>query len=231
ENGFLYYGPRKYHTIFLTQVERMEPLTAKKLFDLVAAGGRVFCIESYPEKSCGWNNYRQRDKELQDWINKLKAYPDRFILLKKPKNNFTGWFKTIQEKYKISPYVHINSPNPFLSQVRYQANETEILIFINSNTTDNYEITIVPASDIVSGKQAWIWDPATGERYRLPANGHSIKLDMGPADLTLLVFDKEKSGLLHTSTKKGNDQSIDIKNPWSLTGNHIDGRTIQREMN
>ena len=231
ENGFLYYGPRKYHTIFLTQVERMEPLTAKKLFDLVASGGRVFCIESYPEKSCGWNNHQQRDKELQEWINKSKAYPDRFILLKKPKNNFTGWFKAIQEKYKINPYVHIDSPNPFLSQVRYQAKETEILVFINSGTNDNYEITIVPSADMVSGKQAWIWDPATGERYMLTTNGNSIKLDMGPADLKLLVFDKEKIGFLNKSTKKGNEQSIEIKNPWSLTGHHIDGRTIKREMN
>ena len=41
ENGFLYYGPRKYHTIFLTQVERMEPATAEKLFDFVTTGGRV----------------------------------------------------------------------------------------------------------------------------------------------------------------------------------------------
>ena len=32
---------------------------------------------------------------------------------------------------------------------------------------DNYEITIVPSTDMVSGKQAWIWDPATGERYML----------------------------------------------------------------
>jgi hypothetical protein len=66
----------------------MGPATAKKLFDLVESGGRVFCIESYPEKSCGWNNHQQRDEELQEWINKSKAYPDRFILLKKPKKNF-----------------------------------------------------------------------------------------------------------------------------------------------
>src|SRR4030095_7621493 len=164
-------------------------------------------------------------------IHKSKAYRDRFILLKKPKNNFTGWFKAVQEKYKINPYVRIDSPNPFLSQVRYQAKETEILIFINSNTNDNYEIQIIPSADMVSGKQAWIWDPAMGERYTLTTNAGSIKLDMGPADLKLLVFDKEKNSSLHRSTRKGNEQSIEIGNPWYVTGNHIDGRTIKREMN
>jgi len=84
---------------------------------------------------------------------------------------------------------------------------------------------------MVSGKQGWTWDPATGERFMLATNGHSIKLEMGPADLKLLVFDKEKTGSLSPLTKKGNEPGIEIKNPWSLTGNHIDGRTIKREMN
>jgi hypothetical protein len=231
ENGFLYYGPRKYHTIFLTQVERMEPTTAEKLFDLVTSGGRVFCIDSYPEKSSGWNNHQQRDKELQGWINKSKAYTDRFMLLKKPENNFTEWFRTIQEKYKITPYVRIDSPNPFVSQVRYQAKETEILFFINSSLNDTYEITIAPSTDISSGKQMWMWDPGTGERINVGANDKSIKLEMGPADLKLLVFDKEKKGSLYKPAKTSSTKRIELRTSWSLTGKHINGTTLQHEIN
>ena len=76
ENGFLYYGPRKYRNIFLTQVERMQPATAKKLFGLVSSGGRVFCIESYPETSSGLNSHLQTDKELQNWVARSKVYTD-----------------------------------------------------------------------------------------------------------------------------------------------------------
>ena len=231
ENGFLYYGPRKYHTIFLTQVERMEPATAERLFDLVTSGGRVFCIESYPEKSSGWNNHQQRDKELQSWINKSKAYADRFILLKKPENNFIEWFRTIQEKYKISPYVHIDPPNPFVSQVRYQAKEKEILIFINSSLNDSYDITIAPSTDISSGKQIWMWDPGTGERFNVGTNDKSIKLEMGPADLKVLVFDKEKKGSLYKPAKTSSTKRIELRNSWSLTGKHINGTTLQYEIN
>ena len=230
QNSFLHYGPRKYHTIFLTQVERMEPATAKKIFDLVASGGRVFCIEVYPDKSPGLKNHVQRDDELRDWISKSKTFTDRFILLKKPDNNFTGWFKDIQEKYKITPYVHVDAPNPFLSQVRYQANETEILFVTNSSLHDSYDIEIVPSTDISSGKQTWTWDAETGERYRMDMNGSPIKLEMGPADLKVLVFDKEKKGASYRPPRRDNVKSIELKNSWSLTGNHVNGTTIKREI-
>ena len=65
---------------------------------------------------------------MQEWVIKMKNYPDRFILLEKPDKDFTGWYKIIQEKYKITPYVSIDSPNPFITQVRYQAKDTEILL-------------------------------------------------------------------------------------------------------
>jgi hypothetical protein len=230
ENGFLNYGPRKYHTIFLTQVERMEPSTAKKLFGFVSSGGRVFCIESYPGKSSGLNNYPQRDKELENWIARSKVYTDRFILLEKPENNFTGWFRMIQEKYKIAPYVRIDSPNPFLSQVRYQVNDTEILFLTNSSLQDDHKITIVPSPDISSGKQTWIWDPETGERFSISTNNKSIKLEMSRADLKVLVFDKEKEGASYKPAKMADMRSIELKSSWSLTGDHINGKTITAEI-
>ena len=230
ENGFLCYGPRKYHTVFLTQVETMEPSTAKKLFGFVSSGGRVFCIESYPGKSSGLNNHLQRDKELENWIARSKVYTDRFIFLEKPGNNFTAWFRTIQEKYKISPYVRIDSPNPFLSQVRYQANDTEILFLTNSSLQDDHKITIAPSPDMSSGKQTWIWDPETGERYSISTNNKSIKIEMSRSDLKVLVFDKEKGGAAYKPAKTADAGSIELQSSWSLTGDHINGKTMTAEI-
>jgi hypothetical protein len=230
KNGFLHYGPRKYHTVFLTQVERMEPATAKKLFDLVSSGGRIFCIESYPHKSPGLQNYLRRDNELRNWIEKLKTYAEHFIFLKKPDSNFIEWFRAIQEKYKITPYLQIDSPNPFLSQVRYQAKDIEILFLINSSLNHNYDIQLVPSKDISSGKQTWMWDPETGKRRRLSPNEGSLKLEMGPSDLKVLVFDKDKNGVSYPPAKRDILKCTELKNPWSLTGIHINGTTINREI-
>ena len=36
---------------------------------------------------------KTRDKEVRDMIEKMKAIPDRFILLKKPEKDFIGWYR------------------------------------------------------------------------------------------------------------------------------------------
>ncbi|MBD0296577.1 MAG: glycoside hydrolase family 2 [Flavisolibacter sp.] len=230
QNGYLIYGQRKYRSIFLTQVESIEPLTAKNLFDFIQSGGRIFFIESFPDKAPGWKDHEQRDKEVQDWVKKIQDNSDRCIFLNKPDKDHTGWFKAIQEKYKISPYVQIDCPNKFVSQVRYQTKDVEILLFINSNANAAYEMNIAPSSSVVSGKQAWLWDAENGKRYKLTTDSGIISLDLGPADLKLLVFDKEKKGPVYKPVKRDNKTAIMIKNPWSVTGRHVNGEIITKEM-
>jgi hypothetical protein len=102
---------------------------------------------------------------------------------------------------------------------------------INSNMNDSYEITITPSLPIVSGKRAWIWDAETGERHRMiTANSRSIQLDMEPADLKLIVFDKEKKGPVFKPVEKRDKEASQVKSPWSLTGQHIDGTITTKEM-
>jgi hypothetical protein len=230
QNGYLEYNQRRYHSVFLTQVESMEPATAKKLYELAGSGGRIFFIEAYPSKAPGWNDHERRDKEVQDWINKIKGYGDRCVFLDKPEKDYTGWYKNIREKYKIDPYVQIDSPDKFITQVRYQAKDTEMVLFINSNVNASYKITIRPSKEILSGKQAWLWNAENGERYLLSSKPETITLDMGPADLKLLVFNKEKRRSAYTLQKTGSDQVIRLTNQWSLTGHHIDGNIIKAEM-
>jgi hypothetical protein len=229
-NGHLQYGPRSYSSVFLAQVESIEPNTAKKLFDLVVSGGRIFFIETFPVKAPGWKDHEMRDKEVQEWINKIKTYTDRCIFLNKPGKDYTAWFKDIQEKYDLSPYVKIDSPNKFVTQVRYQAKDVEMFLFINSNANESYELSITPSSTIVAGKQAWLWDAETGERYKITKTG-SIPLQIGPADLKLFVFDKQQKGTTWTSLNKNNLEIKKIEGSWSVKGQHINGSIITKEIN
>jgi hypothetical protein len=231
QNGFLQYGDRKYQSIFLTQVESMEPATAKKLFDFVSGGGKIFCIETFPVKAPGWKDHDAKDKEVRDWVSRMKDYTDRFIFLNKPGKDYTAWFTGIQQKYKIDPYARIDAPNKFVTQVRYQSKDVEMLLFINSNMNESYEISVNPSSAFISGKQAWLWDAATGERYKIAGSG-SIALDLGPSDLKLLVFDKEKKvpARQYEPVKTQGKLFYKSVGPWSLTGYHIDGTIIKNEM-
>jgi hypothetical protein len=88
---------------------------------------------------------------------------------------------------------------------------------------EGYEINIFPAKDIKEGKQAWIWDVTSGERYRINSNGNKITLDIGPAESILVVFDNESKGSLYKQIPAGNDRTQEIKGKWNLEFKHIDG--------
>lgn len=229
KDGYLNYGPRKYHTIFLIQVESMEPATAQKLLSFVENGGRIFCLDTYPDKSLGWSNYQQRDMEVKAAIAKLKTYTDRFILLVRPENEFIQWYKDIQSRYNITPYVTINKPDRFVTQVRYQAKEIEILYFINSSLDDAHAVDIAPTDAIGKNKQAWIWDAVSGERYRLE-NSSRISLNLGPADSVLIVFDDNQKGKTLSPQPVASNITTDAVKNWKVEFRHSDSTTKRTDM-
>ncbi|HEY4064866.1 MAG TPA: glycosyl hydrolase [Puia sp.] len=232
KDGHLQYGPRKYHTIFLIQVERMEPATAEKLYQFVASGGRIFCIDTFPQKSVGLQDYQRRDQEVLGWSNKMKAWPDRFITLKMPEKNFLQWYLDLQQQYSIMPYIHIDKPHPFVTQVRYQAGALEWLLITNSSLDDNHSITVTPAKELGAGRQAWIWDAETGERFHIGNGLSPITLDLSPADSKLLVFTKEKKGPAWSPLPTGNSQSTPPTHPGqpvTISGGGAPGAVVSHQ--
>ena len=221
--GWMHYGPRKYHTIFLVRVERMEPATVKKLHDFVVAGGRIFCVDTVPDRSVGYNDHARRDAEVQSWVNKMKAVPDRFIQLPKPEKGWLLWYRDIQQKYGLTPYVNIDNPNSLVTQVRYQRGKTEMLLFINSSTDKEHRMNLTFHKDIAAGRQAWIWDAVTGERWHIGAATAPLALELGPAESRLLVFDNEKKGPAWKPTPIAGTSGITVSNGWTAEFKHIDG--------
>jgi alpha-L-rhamnosidase len=215
---------KKYHTLFLIEVESLSPVTAEVLYHFVAGGGRIFCIETIPLKA---ESLLTPDAEVLDWVNKMKSFADRFILLKKPARDFIGWYRQIQQDYSLKPYVMIDRPNPFVNQVRYGSRHLEAIFFINSNMAEAYSLELSFAPEITAGKRPWLWDAVTGERYRLELSADKLKLDLGPADSKLIVFDKKKSGPALPLTPSGQGESL---KGWSVEWQHIDGTNSRSEM-
>ena len=233
KDGWMYYGPRKYHTIFLIRVERMEPATVRKLYDFVVSGGRIFCIDTMPDRSLGLNDRVRRDAEVQSWVSKMKAFPERFILLNVPEKNWMLWYRDVQQKYGITPYVHIDNPDPFVTQVRYQSGKTEMLLFINSSTEKEHRMNLDVHKDIAADRQAWVWDAVTGERWHIASGSSRVSLDLGPAESRLLVFDREKKGLpwkpAPAAAAAGSPLLGLTLDTWTAEFRHIDGtvRTVE----
>jgi hypothetical protein len=215
---------KKYHTLFLIEVESLSPVTAEVLYQFVAGGGRIFCIETIPIKA---GSLLAPDAEVREWVNKMKAFADRFILLKKPARDFIGWYRQIQKNYSLKPYVVIDRPNPFVSQVRYGSKHSEAIFIINSSMAEEYSLELSFAPEITAGKWPWLWDAVTGERYRLELSADKLKLHLGPADSKLIVFDKKKRGKVYNATPIG--VGVELKG-WSVEWQHIDGTNTRSEM-
>ena len=197
KNGKLCYGPKQYGTLFLLGLDSIRPETLAKLYDFVSQGGRVFCIEKIPHQSLGYHDYKQNDAKVQEWIGKLKQFPDRFVLLEKPADNdFIKWYADVQRQYGIEPYVKVENPDPFFTQNRYQGDNGEELFFLaNSHLHDPYRGRIVFTDEITAGRYPWVWDMENGKRWRIELDKEGgYTLDMGPADSLVIVFDKNKKG-------------------------------------
>jgi len=196
KNGWLCYGPRKYRTLFLVEVESMAVDTAKKLSEFVSSGGRIFCVEKEPCKSAGLKEHQEHDEEVATYVEKMKQSPDNFILLRKPEKDFVDWYQQIQQQYNIPHYLTIGKPDLYLMQNRYQTDDKrEIFFFSFAHRYNSLQTPITFSSEIVKGRQGWVWNLETGERLRLNLDSSNTRLfDFGPADSLLIVFDKNQRG-------------------------------------
>lgn len=229
KNGFMYYGPRKYKTIFLVQVDSLSVSAARKLFEFVNSGGRIFCIEAVPSKSSGWKNHDENDDEIRNIVEKMMGFTDRFVLLKKPGKDFIGWYKEIQDQYGIEPYLRIEKPNPYMMQNRYRGDDgTEVIYLVNSHISNSQRTKITFSKDIASKKYGWKWDAETGDRYRIfPDKEYSITLDMGPAESFLFVFDKNKNGSAWRPLPEEGTDEINVLNGWSAEFRHCHDGSVK----
>lgn len=230
KSGWMNYGSRKYHTLFLIEVKSILPQTAKKIYDFVKAGGRVFCIEAYPQQSLGWFNHEQNDLEVQKWITELKKYPKQFIYLAKPASNFKDWYKSVQNDYNIKPYLKIAAPNTFITQVRYQSDDAEIFIINNSSSHNSIDFDATFLPEITDKKQVWIWDAANGNKFKLNLKDRNFKIKLFPADSKIIVFNQDKDGENWQAVPEIPNHAISLKSAWQMELKHMDGTSRNEEM-
>jgi hypothetical protein len=195
KNGSMHYGPKKYNTIFLVGVDSLDTQTAQKLLDFIDTGGRIFCIESIPSKSLGWKDHEQNNREVSDLVEKMKSFPERFVLLKKPLKDFITWYGGVQKEFGIEPYLNIERPDPYVYQNRYRTDDgSEIILLVHSHIHNSHRTGISFSKGIAARKSCNLWDPETGNRYSVSlSEDYTLDLDMGPASSFIFVFERKIS--------------------------------------
>ena len=222
KNGKLCYGPKKYGTIILPEVTSMGVSTLKKLLEFVSTGGRVFCIEKYPEKSLGLKDWQNRDKEVVDLVEKLKKYKDRFILLLKPTDNrFLEWYMQVLKQYDLPHYVTIEKPNRFFMQTRFQTDDgSEMFFFQNVHKYEDYKTNVTFSKEITKGRYPWIFDPDTGDCARIYLTNDEFEMDFGPAESRVIIFNDIKTGSEWKPLPLTGESVETINNDWKVELRH-----------
>jgi hypothetical protein len=226
EDGCICYGPRKYGLLILPEISRINPGTLERILEFVSGGGKVICIEKFPEKSPGYINYRQNDRKVKDLVSRLRTYSDSFILIPKPEDRtYLEWMAQLLEEKLMPRYMEIEHTDPFLMQTRYRSDDDrDIIFFSNSSITKRQDTRVKFSEEITSGRYAWIWDPEKGERYRTEEDsGGFYSLLLGPAESRIFVFDKIKPGRKWRDIPASGKESIFLEGPWELEFIHCRG--------
>lgn len=232
KDGFLQYNSRKYHTLILVEVESMQPETAKALKRFVAGGGKLIFVAKEPYKSTGFKDYKQHDKEVNDTITSMKqAYPSRIYNISAPENDdMHAWFRMMQQRCGIVPYVKVEKPNPFISQIRHTADEKDIFFFANCHISKSFPVKLTfPYHD----RTVWLWDAETGERFIYPGvlkdHSTSISFEIEPAGSKLLIFEKNDKGKVMPELPEERADYKELKN-WNVRMEHINGNIDKRSI-
>lgn len=216
KQGSLHYNDRKYHTLILLKVETIQVMTAKALEAFAANGGKIIFVETEPYKTPGMTNFPGGDLQISQIIDRIKdSHPKQIFTVDAPGDNVLGWFANLQLQCDIEPYMQIDKPSPFVSQIRHQCKGKDIYFICNYHLDEQISMQVTfPATR----KKAWLWDMETGERSPLQGkSGNSYELNIHPATSKLIVFDEVGGDTSIPVVPSENENPLDINwQEWSV---------------
>ncbi len=220
-NGTLTYGTRSYKTLMLIDVDSMLPATAKAIKKFTDGGGKLICIEKVPHQSP--TNQKSGEEINAEIPNILKnTDPAKAGIVAAPIEDFVSWYKKIQRQFDIKPFVEISNPDKFVSQVYYRSADKDIFFFSNYSATKEH---VVKTKFAIQGKNAWLWNPETGERFLYPSQNSQLEIHLGPGESRLIVFDNVEGGRKFIEAELSKKASIIIQSPWKVTLKGVDGKS------
>jgi hypothetical protein len=227
ENGFLKYKSRKYHTLIMLEVETMEPATAAALAGFVGKGGKVIFVGKEPFKSSGLKNYKKNDRKVAQTINGMKrANPSKVFTVNAPGDDIVTWFKEVQQQCDVKPYMRIDRPNAYVSQIRQTGRGKDIFFVCNRSSDERF---VIKAEFPDTKGYPWLWNAETGERCRYPnSSGNTLTVDLPPAASQLIVFDTAGEG---TNVPEVPAETAGVElTDWNLRMEHINGTTQELQL-
>jgi hypothetical protein len=217
ENGQLMYGPRRYNTIFMLEIESISPLATAALKKFVTAGGRVVFIGKDPVKTYGLINHKTGDEQVNTSIQSLKkTFPKKVISYPAPTKEIIDWYSELQSKLNVPAYVKFDKPVAHVSQVHYKHKDADVFFISNYHLKKEHECV---ATFNIKNRTAWVWNPETGEKHIYPTKGakNVLKINLDPAQSLLIAFTDETGGAIYPLRKAPSNKPQAISGTWNLT--------------
>ena len=217
--GSFQYGTRSYHTLLLIEVETIQPGTAKAIEGFAKNGGRILFVGKTPHFSPGLEGFREKSRNIsKTCVAILKRYPLTTALVDPPDTDLLDWYRGLQERFSIRPYIRIDQPKYHISQLYYRSGERDIYFFTNYSGQKEHRFQAA----FPHNKTAWLWDPETGKRYLYPCGGDGrLEIFLGPAESKIIVFDKAGEGEKYRQLERAGLQESTLKGPWQVSLTHV----------
>jgi hypothetical protein len=243
--GQFHYNNRSYKALILIEVESMELATAKAIKRFADEGGKVIFIGKAPHISAGHIDHQHLSQEITKTIAPVVK---RYGIVPAPGKDALAWFKDIQQTYKLTPYVRMDSIAFHVSQLYYKVGSRDVFYFVNYSAGKEHGFN----ARFNAKGVPYLWDAETGKRFKLtPSSDGTFPLHLGPAATQLIVFEEAgatQAGATQAgTTPAGSNQDaanavpayipppgqpehwIALEGPWTLHLAHVNGtsRTIQ----
>ncbi|MBP5218158.1 MAG: glycoside hydrolase family 2 [Bacteroidales bacterium] len=194
--GRLCYGPRSYSVLILPEVRTISPEAMETIMHFVEKGGCVYCIGCLPSCAPGLKDHETRDAAVRRIVARMvKRYPERFVLLEKAGDDaWLEWYAGIQAHYRLPHAVEIGTPDRFLLQNHYRTSgKSDFFLFSNVSLEDEKQTGLTFPADVVCKRNAVLYDPDSGQRFRLrgetlPDGAFRTELRLGPSQSIFISF-------------------------------------------
>ncbi|MGA2799319.1 MAG: glycosyl hydrolase, partial [Thermoguttaceae bacterium] len=214
EGGALTFGDLKYKVVVLPGVERIPPLTIRKLEEFAKGGGILIATRRIPSLAPGFKATDEDQKTVRETAERLfkdPGAPGIFL------ESDTGLGEALAKR--LHPDVKVEPEAPKFGFVHRSTGSGEIYFVANTDYTPKN----VKATFRVQAMSPEEWDPMTGRVAAIPVaksdgNGVSVNLDLEPYSSQIIVFTKRalpaaKPAALAASSP----QTIDLSHAWEVT--------------
>ncbi len=233
-NGKMTFGEMSYSTLLICQVKTIDPITLKKILECRDNGLNVVMIGEKPSLSPGFKDHRERDKEVQQLIEKVLHSGANFIEdpdqeNTDPHQGLSDWTKEIIDRFNIEKNISIQ-PNDAALFFNHRIYQDTNLLFVVNTDREKHINTVLNIND--QDKKIWRWYPDSLQREFLSENsGQDLELRLSPLESALLVINEESPGDNSDNLQNVKNHYRELKGNWKVVcRHHIDHTEFNTEI-